>query len=383
MKTKRLFRWVLTLSVAAMGVAVMLAGLQRDDRALAERNQAALASPVPQSSFLYRFDSASQTFFTFTLPTGSVPYGVAVTGTNPTHVWVAEYGSNQIGHLIYTDTNDSKWITYSVASTANSGPFRIAVNGKDVWFAERGANRVGRLNALDGHIDEFYEHGLSVNSGLADLDIAPDGSVWLTGQWSNRLIKLVVTSTQEYAFREYYKNELNEQPIPTGPFGISVGPDLEIPDNYYIWFTAPTSHTLVRFTPGYGVYIIPDNFPATSAPYDVLLTPATDKGWWSDLQSNVIGQMELRTLSNFTYFPITRPAQLASESSNVLWFTQQDERGAVARMVYTSAADYDFDSFSLPTLGLQPTGIAVAGDKGVWSAAFAPFRVFLPVVLRN
>jgi streptogramin lyase len=382
MKTKHLLRWALTLSVAAMGLAALLAGLQRDSRALAERNSAALSMPAPQSSFLYRFDFISQTFFTLTLPIGSVPYGVAVTGTNPTHIWVPEYGKNQIGHLVYTDATHYDWTEYPVTTTANSGPFRIAVNGNDVWFTERGANRVGRLDATTGEITEFYGKGLSPNSGLADLDIAPDGSLWMTGQWSNRLIKLVVTSTQEYAFREYYKNELNEQPIPTGPFGISVGPIPGI-DSYYIWFTAPASHTLARFTPGYGEYVTPMDFSSTNTPYDILLIPATGYAWYSDMQGNTLGQMSYRTLSNLVPYPITRPAQLASESSNVLWFTQQDERGEVGRMVYTSAFDYHFDPYPLPTVGLQPTGIAVAGDKGVWSAAFAPYRVFLPAVLRN
>jgi streptogramin lyase len=93
--------------------------------------------------------------------------------------------------------------------------------------------------------------------------------------------------------------------------------------------------------------------------------------------------MSYRTLSNLVYYPITRPAQLASESPDVLWFTQQDERGQVGRMVYTSAVDYHLSSYPLPTSGLQPTGIAVASDKGVWFVAFAPYRVFLPMVVRN
>jgi streptogramin lyase len=308
---------------------------------------------------------------------------VAVTGTNPTHVWVAEYGSDQIGHLVYTDAIHYAWKEYPVTTTANSAPFRITVNGNDVWFTERGANRVGRLNALNGYIDEFYGHGLSPNSGLADLDIAPDGTLWMTEQSSNRLVKLVVTSTQDLAFYEYDRNNLNGSPLPAGPFGISVGPNPGVPGAYFVWFTAPISHTLARFTPSYGEYVVPADFPITSTPYDIIATPASGLVWYSDVQGNVVGQMQFGTLSNFAYFPISRPANLASESSNVLWFTQQDERGAVARMVYTTAADYHFYSYPLPTSGLQPTGIAVAGNRGVWSVAFAPSRVFLPVVLRH
>jgi streptogramin lyase len=374
MKEKPSLRWALTLSIAVTGLALLLMGLQRDSLALAERNSVVLLTTAPQSSFLYYFDSISQTFvFTLPLQNGSIPYGVAVTGTNPTHVWVAEYGSDQIGHLVYTDAIHYAWKEYPVTTTANNAPFRITVNGNDVWFTERGANRVGRLNALNGYIDEFYGHGLSPNSGLADLDIAPDGTLWMTGQWSNRLIRLDVTST--YAFREYDKDALNGNPLPSGPD--------QVPTTYVVWFTAPTSHTLARMTPSYGNFVVPADFPPTNTPYDILFPPNTAYVWWSDLQGNIIGQMAYGTLSNFVYFPITRPAQLASESPNVLWFTQQDERGAVARMVYTTAADYHFYSYPLPTSGLQPTGIAVAGNRGVWSVAFAPSRVFLPVVLRH
>jgi streptogramin lyase len=383
MKMKHLLRWALPLGVAAVALTLLLMGLQ-DSRALAERNGPALSTPAPQSSFLYRFDSVSKTFFTLTLPTGSTPYGVAVTGTSPTHVWVPEYGVNQIGHLIYTDTDHYQWITYSVASTANSEPFRIAVNGNDVWFTERGVDQVGRLDATTGEVTEFYSHGLTSDAGLADLNLAPDGSVWMTGQQSNHLIQLVVTSTYDYAFREYDKNELNGKPIPAGPFGISVGPDPDFPTTYVVWFTAPASHTLARLTPGpYGEYIEPADFPSTTTPYDILLIPITGYAWYSDMQGNTLGQMSYRTLSNLVYYPITRPAQLASESPDVLWFTQQDERGQVGRIVYTSAVDYHLSSYPLPTSGLQPTGIAVASDKGVWFVAFAPYRVFLPMVVRN
>ena len=374
MKTKYLLRWGLTLSIAAISLGALLVGLQRDGRALAERNSGALSMPAPQSSFLYRFDSDSQTFLTLTLPTGSTPYGVAVTGANPTHVWVPEYGVNQIGHLIYTDTDDYKWITYSVASTANSGPFRIAVNGNDVWFTERGANRVGRLDATTGQITEFYGHGLSPNSGLADIRVAPIGWVWVAAQSSNHLTRLVVTSTTDYDFREYSHASM------IGIFGVA------IESSESIWYASPGAHQIANLK------VVEDRVIADASAfyYDGLPTEIVVGGsyaWYTDWQRNAIGQVLIGTFAvSAPHEPAPRPAGLAIESPDApvrLWYTQQDGQGAVGRFTYTSPVSTSFDSFPLPTQGLHPTGIAVAADKSVWLTAFAQARVFLPVVLKS
>jgi streptogramin lyase len=378
MKTKYLLRWGLTLSIAAISLGALLVGLQRDGRALAERNSVALSTPAPQSSFLYRFDSASQTFFTLTLPTGSTPYGVAVTGTNPTHVWVPEYGVNQIGHLIYTDTDDYEWITYSVTSTANSGPFRITINGNDVWFTERGANRVGRLDATTGEITEFYGHGLSPNPGLADIRVAPIGWVWVAAQSSNHLMRLVVTPTTGYDFREY--SDLSPNLSMTGISGVAVQ------SNEHIWYASPNAHQVGRLEVVQGRVIADSSaFPSDGLPTGIVVS--SQYAWYSDWQRNSIGQVEIGTFAiGVEYTPTSRPAELAVESPDApvrLWYAQQDEQGAVGRFTYTSTVSTSFDSFPLPTQGLRPTGIAVAADKGVWLTAFMPVRVFLPVVLKN
>jgi len=366
---------VFVLSIAVVTLAVLLLGLGADARALVD-SVTVSQGPEPQSSFLFRFDPASQTFYTYSLPTGGLPYCVAVTGTNPTHVWVAEYGRDRIGHLIYTDTNDIAWIEYPVTLTMNSGPFRLALAGDFVWFTERGANRIGRLDAVTGEIAEFYGNGLSPNSGLADIAVSPDGWVWAAGQSSNRLIRLVVTSTTDYAFREYTHTLL------VGPFALAIG--LGIPSSYEVWFTEPNNNRVGRFDPAQDVnpFLFPQGFYADSEPYEAAFTPG--HMWFSDPGHNSIDQVEIGTYTIFNaYGPITRPMGLAKQSSNVFWMTLQNEQGGLARFVYTSTVSTRFDSFALPTPGLRPTGISVAQDGGVWFAAFAPVRVYLPVVLRN
>jgi streptogramin lyase len=271
--------------------------------------------------------------------------------------------------LIYTDTNHISFIEYPVTSTVNSQPFRLTLNGNYVWFTERGANRVGRLDATSGQIDEFYGQGLSANSGLADIKVAPNGWVWIAGQWSNRLIQLVVTSPATYAFSQYSNFAV------VGPLGIS------IESENAIWFSAPGAHLIGQFTPSDGSFVSPPP-QSGSLPEDIIY--AGGLVWFSDLGRNAIGEFQLGTtpIPN-TYKPIAQPFGLARQASNIFWITEQSAQGAIARFVYTSATSTHFDHYALPLAGLFPTEIDVATDSSVWFAAYRAARIYLPLIAKN
>lgn len=369
---RRMLKQVFALLIAAIGMASVFIGLLANGYATANHG---LVTPtaLPQSSYLFRFDPTSQTFFSFILPNTSIPYGIAVTGTNPTLVWIAEYGRDRIGHLVFTDTNDTWYTEYPVTSTVNSGPYRLALDGNWVWLTERGANRVGRLDTTTGEFVEFYGHGLSPDSGLADIGVAPDGAIWTAGQTSNRLIQLIVTSTTDYAFNEYTHTLLS------GPSGVAIAPGIS--PSYDVWFTAPSARRVGRFTPADGSFAI-TFLPLDSRPYEI--AHMAGYMWFTDLGHNSIGQIELGTFPILNVFePVSRPTGFAIESSRVMWMTQQNEQGGLARFVYTPTQASTFDYFDLPVSELRPTGIAVATDSGVWFAAFAPVRVYLPIVIKG
>jgi len=48
----------------------------------------------------------------------------------------------------------------------------------------------------------------TANSYPADLDRAPDGSIWFTEMKANQIGRLVVTSTSNYSFVEYFSSTL-------------------------------------------------------------------------------------------------------------------------------------------------------------------------------
>jgi streptogramin lyase len=335
-----------------------------------------------QVSYLYRFDTTSQSFFTIPLSTGAVPIGVAVTGTNPTHIWIAEQGLNRITQVVFTGTTDYTQTTYPITSTANSGPFLIAVDGSSVWFTEREANRMGRLNAATGHVDEFYGHGLPANAGLADLNVAPDGSVWVAGQSAKRLYRLVITSTTDYAFREYLTGVYITTTV--GPFGIDVVP-VNPPASYQIAFASPEGNRIGLLTPATDSVLIAGTIFPGYAPTDIIYDAGRDFLWFSEPGCNCIGLSFKSTLGNAPtqIWPIARPTFLTKVEGNALWLSQQDPIGQLARFVYTATDNYTFTSYALPSAGLQPNGVALSDGDQVWVAAYRPERLYLPLLLRN
>jgi streptogramin lyase len=353
---------VFVFSAIAGGVLIGLLGQQSA--------ASAGAASALTGNYIYRFDPSAQTFITISLPDNSRPGDLVVSGTNPTHVWVTEPGSNRLAHLVYTETDKYHLTEWSITSTVNSQPYRLTLMGTEVWFTERGANRIGRLNTDTGHLDEFYDNGLTYNSGLADIKVAPNGWVWVAGQSSNQLIRLVVTSTSQYAFTAYTHTLLS------APYALA------IESSNSIWFTLPGVHLVSRFTPSHGLFLWSLGLPADGQPTEIVVTP--DMAWISDSQLNQIGQIQIGTSPVVnSYGPIDRPVGLASGPSNVFWTTQQNPQGALGKLVYTSPTSIRLDSHPFPTPGVFPTGIAVAADNGVWSAAYVPVRVYLPAILRN
>ena len=366
-----------------MGLAfISLLGLLSFNRLpQVEAQTARIAAGTTGASFLYRFDTTAHSFFTIPLSSSVVPIGVAVTGTNPTQVWIAEHGLNRLTRVIFTGTADYAQTTYPITSTANSGPFLITLDGNNVWFTEREANRVGRLDALTGQLDEFYDHGLPANAGLADIAAAPDGSIWIAGQSAKRLYRLVITSTADYAFREFLTGVYITTTV--GPSGIDVVP-INPPASYQIAFASPEGNCIGLLTPGSQQVVIAAAIPAGFAPTDIVYEAARDYLWFSEPGADRIGLSFKGTLQVApTHIgPIARPAFLSRMINQTLWLSQQDPAGQLARFVYNGPGMYNFTSYPLPTAGLQPNGVALADDGQVWLVAYKP-ALYLPLVLNN
>ncbi len=371
-------RLTVVIGLALLSLLGLLS-FNRLPHAEAQTTRTATASTT-RASFLYRFDTTAQSFFTVPLSDGAVPIGVDVTGTNPTQVWIAEHGGNRLTRVVFTSTADYVQTAYPITSTANSGPFLIALDGNNVWFTEREANRVGRLDALTGQLDEFYGHGLPANAGLADIAAAPDGSIWVAGQSAKRLYRLVITPTVDYAFQEFLTGVYLTTTV--GPFGIDVVPGIS-PASYQIAFASPEGTRIGLLTPGSREVVIAAAIPAGFAPTDIVYDAARDYLWFSEPGADLIGLSFRGTLQSVPtqIGSIARPAFLSRMINQTLWLSQQDPAGQLARFVYPGV--YNFTSYPLPTAGLQPNGVALADDGQVWLVAYKPERLYLPLVLNN
>lgn len=332
------------------------------------------------TSVLYRFDPTAQTFFTIPLPNGANPLGVAVTGTLPTLVWFSEPDLNRMGNVVFTSTTD--YVFTETNLSAGRQPYLITVDGQSVWFTERAANRIGRLNALTGQLDEFSGHGLPADAGLADIAVAPDGSVWVAGQSAKRIYRLVITSTIDYAFQAYLTGTSADRA--TDPYGLDIMPGIA-PNSYQIAFAAPISNSIGLLTPGPQPQVmISSGIPRGYAPTDIIYDQARDSLWFSNPGGGAIGLSFKGTLgvAPVQLTPIARPVFLSRMSGNTVWMSQQDGLGQLAKLVYVGTGNYAFTSYPLPLAGARPQGVALADDGAVWVAATGTLRVFLPVILR-
>jgi streptogramin lyase len=206
-----------------------------------------------------------------------------------------------------------------------------------------------------------------------------NGWVWIGGQWSKRLVRLIVTSTLDYAFTEITDTQRNPLTFTVAPYALAIGNDDSI------WFTVPDAayYKIGQFDPFQRLFQWPYGFPPGSAAQEVVVTPG--EVWMSDPGRNRLIQIELGTLPIINERgPITQPIGLAAEAPHRLWAAQQTAQGAIGRLIYTAETtpSTSVDSFPLPTAGLYLTGIAVADDQAVWLAAYQAARLYLPIIMK-
>ena len=344
------------------------------------------ASYPERESFVHQFaPNTGPWVFTFTIPIENAdPWDVeVVSGASHVDVWFTASGADQIGRLVYTDTSDYAFYTHTLAS--GSRPLNLVSGGGFIWFTAAEGDYIGRLNPTTGEIDEFE---VTVGSYPADLDVAPDGSVWFTQMETDRIAHLLVTSAAHYTVIEYYGPSLSGGQ----PYGIVVvGADIyfaQTAKDRVTCFRPPDSWVHIQgFVPG-----LPDE------PY-ALVVDGLGYVWGTELSGNRV------SLFDFGTFPIvvpyslspsdSLPTDIAVDPSDSLWFTQRGA-GQIGRLIRSVPPQKDY--YPLPLRGLAPTGIAVDSGGAAWTVSssdsggdsfihrFDPerlFRLFLPIAMKE
>lgn len=170
---------------------------------------------VRNTSRIVRYQPATQAFSCYNVPEDNAEVGGVVVDHARGMAWYTEASltkGNAIGGFSLTDAvSDCLWDPYTAPPTpscatqrvpgcherfalpqANSSPMGLVLDGNgDVWFTEYVGNRIGRVDPDTGVITELplpppiarQGPGAYVGAGPFDIDIDPNGNLWVTEQF--------------------------------------------------------------------------------------------------------------------------------------------------------------------------------------------------------
>jgi streptogramin lyase len=229
----------------------------------------------------------------------------------------------------------------------------------EIWYTDLGTDRIGRLIYTTTNEYAFTEFDLPVGSEPFDL-VANNGYIWFTARSGNWIGRLEINTTQLVTF-----------PVPTAnstPWSIDIGSDDSI------WFTEKAASKLGRL-------IVADTNNFTFMEYPTLGTDAQPQGltvvhqslfdlvWYSETVSpNRLVMLDLAQLPPNNYIatePLPSPSypvNLAHRGDNI-WFTQL-LANKVSRILLGTFTD--IVSYPVPTANSQPYDLVVDSNKDVW-----------------
>ncbi|WP_420641978.1 virginiamycin B lyase family protein [Candidatus Leptofilum sp.] len=294
----------------------------------------------------------------------SAPQSIVVASSGPpATVWFTMPDADAIGRLVVTDAVNFTFSTFTTVDgiTASSAPHDLVYDAANslIWFTEPGNASLGRLNITNGNITEIALPGSHVP---LNLDMAPNGLLYITSPTTNHILSYNPTSTN---FTLYPYN------------GVGGNPTLiDILGNNSIWFTSPATDRVVELTPSSGNFV---SIPVQDILSSQTLTPtgltldASDP-WITASEANRIGRYAEGTLSLWRWYELlpensgtSAITYTSSGTYKYLWFVQTD-LGQVGRMTLNSS-DNDLlqhIAHSLSGAASQPTDVAVDENGVAW-----------------
>ena len=364
--------WKSLATMVMVGLVALALVLLLEYESPAAETTASVGPMGTGESFVYLFDSVSETFvFTFTVPDASANLKdvIVVPRAGYEDVWFTEPGAGRIGRLTYTTTNDYNFED-GYPLPAGSRPLNLVAGGGFIWFTDPGRDSIGRLDPATGQVDEF-----EVPDGAypAGLDYASDGSIWFTEMMRDRIARLVITSTVDYQVEEYFTASM----AGGRPYGIVVsGEDI-------VYFAQTQNDRVSRFTPPNNwlhVFDYSGSSDVPNGPYELALE-SLDQVWATEREGNRVTKFKPGT------FPLPIPNSLTPANSlptgiaidsGTVWFTQWAAE-QIGWLKSGTSAEY----YPLPVPNLAPTSIAVGDEDEVWVVASRPYRVYLPLVIQQ
>jgi uncharacterized repeat protein (TIGR01451 family) len=248
---------------------------------------------------------------------------------------------------------------FEVGISPGSAPTAIAA-GPDgnLWFTEIFGNRIGRITPA-GVVTEFSE-GISPPpqysmSGLSGIAAGPDGNVWFTEGYLNRIGRITPSGIV---------TEFSAGITPaSGPVDIAAGPDGNL------WFTEGGGNRIGRITPSGIVTEFSAGITPASGLGDIAAGPDGNL-WFTEGYKNQIGRITPSGV--VTEFPLgidaKNPRGIAAGSDGNLWVRNlgllSGLGAGIARI--TPSGVVTFFSVQFDALGGSGGAIAAGPDGNIW-----------------
>lgn len=227
----------------------------------------------------------------------------------------------------------------------------------NIWMPYYGDNnKIGRLNPKTAHVDEFPVPA-ERTAGIHSAFPAPDGSVWMGEQGTNRLghwdpVTMKITEYQDaYIPGKEYTTAGNSKHT------------VRVDGNGYVW---STGGPLSRYDPKEGKFY--DYKDEVGSAYGITLDK--DGNVWFCAQ----GRSEIGTGDKNTgkvkvwKVPTDKsfPRRLAIDKDGIVWFGEYSA-GKIGRF---DPKTETFKEYVLPGPGQTPYGIAIDKKGGVWFSSY-------------
>ena len=210
------------------------------------------------------------------------------------------------------------------------------------WIPYYGrANKIGHLNPMTGEIEEYPVPNMGT-AAIHSAVPAPDGSVWLTEQGSDKLGRW-----------DPMTKEITEYQDSVGKHTVRVDPKTGM-----IWSTG----AMTVFDPKTEKFT---HIPEVPTSYGIALDK-DGNAWFTELTpSGKVGKVDAKTLKVTKYTLPTqngRPRRIEVDDKGIVWFAEFDS-GKIGRLDPKTGA---ITEFQLP--GPQPTpyALGIARDGMVW-----------------
>jgi virginiamycin B lyase len=258
--------------------------------------------------------------------------------------------------LVQTFDDDAMKIVYVEYDLP--GPSRMPWNAdpdKDgnIWMPYYGPNnKIGRLNPRTGHVDEFPTP-TEMTAGLHSTFPAPDGSVWMGEQGTNRLGHWDPISMKITEYQDVY--------IPGKEYTTAGGQKhtVRVDGNGYVW---ATGGPLSRYDPKEGKFY--DYKDEVGSTYGITLDK-TGNVWFAAQGTSSIGTGDKNTGKVKVWkLPTDKsfPRRLVVDQDGIVWVGEYGA-GKIARF---DPKTETFKEYVPPGPAQTPYGIAVDKNGGVW-----------------